>query len=926
MDSFNFDHQVLVFTETWLNDNFLNTEILCNNFNIFRRDRGSRNAGGGVLIAVAKELSSELIVIDPSCDIEFVAVSINLNFKRIFVTCSYIPPSSPQIIYMKHAEIIRTIASSSFAGDSVCCFGDFNLPSINWKYIPEEKYFLQIKQNSYFDEFFNILYDSCLFQINGISNIYGKILDLIFVNDVADCFISRSSPITSPEDSYHPTIKLNALIPSVVVKPSCNSSVKRFSFNLADYNTLIKLFIDTDWFGFFSCYPDVHQMAAAFYNKVYSFMDVCIPKKRIKQFSGPPWNNKLLARAKNKKNNLYKIFKKSGSLADYRKYSLSRASYITLNKLSYNNYINSMRYNFKRHPKMFFKFVNSKKKTTGFPSSMKFEQNESNDDITISNLFADFFSTTYSDAPYNFLADYPYKITANQSISISTINISTIANELKHLKFSHDSGPDNIPSSILIKCADAFALPLSLLFNTSINTGQFPDAWKDSFIVPLFKSGNKSDIANYRGIAKLSIIPKIFEKIITDNLCYQASNLISPYQHGFQKCCSTTTNLLQLVTVIFSGFINQQQTDVIYTDFSKAFDKVNHLLLKKKLSLLGFTELCVKWIYSYLTNRKQTVRFNNVYSKSIDVLSGVPQGSHLGPLLFSLFINDLPDVICSSHILMYADDVKLFLSYRHSSDQMCLQNDLNAFHTWCKINLMELNLRKCKFMRFSRKTLIPARYVFDDYPLEAVDTILDLGILLDVKLNFIAHITMTVNKARAVLGFVKRWSKEFNDPYVAKSLYTSLVRPILEYGSIIWDPLYKIHSDAIESVQKQFLLFCLRGLNFNPMDLPSYQARLALIKLPSLKSRRTTLNITMLFKIITGEINSGFLINNITFNVPQRPSRYFSPLSVQFCRSNYANSNPLWRMCNEFNKFYRFIDFSLSSITIKNNIIIYLNF
>ena len=156
-------------------------------------------------------------------------------------------------------------------------------------------------------------------------------------------------------------------------------------------------------------------------------------------------------------------------------------------------------------------------------------------------------------------------------------------------------------------------------------------------------------------------------------------------------------------------------------------------------------------------------------------------------------------------------------------------------------------------------------------------------------------------------------------------LYTSLVRPILEYGSIIWEPLYKKYSDVIESVQKQFLMFCLRGLNFNPTSLPSYSARLALIKLPTLKSRRTMLNISFIFNVITGDIGSSFLIHNITFNVPQRPSRHFSPLSIQFFRSNYAGADPIRRMCKEFNKLYMLIDFSSSNNVIKNNVIIYLN-
>ena len=150
-------------------------------------------------------------------------------------------------------------------------------------------------------------------------------------------------------------------------------------------------------------------------------------------------------------------------------------------------------------------------------------------------------------------------------------------------------------------------------------------------------------------------------------------------------------------------------------------------------------------------------------------------------------------------------------------------------------------------------------YTINGIKLELVQTFNDLGVLLDMKLNFRDHISKTVNKASGMMGFIKRWAKEFSDPYTTKLLYTSLVRPILEYGSVVWDPSYKVYSDKIESVQKQFLLFCLRGLGWNPnIPLPSYKSRLALIKLPSLYSRRNMLNISFLLNLFEGNVQSEY--------------------------------------------------------------------
>ena len=297
--------------------------------------------------------------------------------------------------------------------------------------------------------------------------------------------------------------------------------------------------------------------------------------------------------------------------------------------------------------------------------------------------------------------------------------------------------------------------------------------------IPLFKSGSKSLISNYRGIAKLNTIPKLFEKIIYDMLSHQISSILSPKQHGFRKSFSTITNILELTTRVNEGFVNQQQTDVIYTDFSKAFDKVNHNLLLYKLDKIGFSSALHGWISSYLKGRSQIVKYQNTCSKVINVTSGVPQGSHLGPLLFTLFINDLPSILKHSNILMYADDVKLFLSFNISYQQSLLQADLNNLATWCNLNLMHLNVKKCKYMIFSRTNPNIATYTLNDDVLEQVDTFNDLGILLDRKLDFRSHIYNTVNKAMGIFGFIKRWSKEFNDPYTTKKLFTTFANCVM---------------------------------------------------------------------------------------------------------------------------------------------------
>lgn len=192
------------------------------------------------------------------------------------------------------------------------------------------------------------------------------------------------------------------------------------------------------------------------------------------------------------------------------------------------------------------------------------------------------------------------------------------------------------------------------------------------------------------------------------------------------------------------------------------------------------------------------------------MLSGVPQGSHIGPLLFLLFINDIGKNLLYSKILIFADDFKLFYSFSNPNGYLFLQDDIDRAFEWCSLNGMELNIKKCKVMSYSRrKNPIVSSYFIDECLLDRVDTFNDLGVLFDVKLSFNSHIDVITSKARSRLGLIKRFSKELNDPYISKTLYCALVRPILEYCSCVWCPKYDVSINKIESVQKQFLLFVL---------------------------------------------------------------------------------------------------------------------
>lgn len=893
-------YDVIAFTETWLNPDIFDSEIFCSDFDVYRNDR-LNNRGGGVLIAVHCSIPSECFVLSNDIYVEFICVRLSFKNKFIYITCSYIPPKSDISVYLKHANLIGEVESKLTTNDFIVTLGDFNIPSVNWIFCPDVGRLMPFSISNDLNTFFDFLFDLCLFQFNNIPNIKNRFLDLVFSNFPNIC-VSRSLAFVTPEDNYHPTLLICFDITDYSAIPYSNDSVKSFNFGRANFDQLKSSLLMTEWQDIDD---DLDCCVSKFYDILFSAFSISVPIRKNKPaISGPVWFTKELRRVRNVKGRLFRKYKENSSSVNYMKYSVARNSYNVLNQRCYSAYLVRMKESFRVNPKSFYNFVNSKRKVSGFPASMKFEGVESSDKLGIANLFANFFQKTYSSD--NALSSvYPYNIDVFNIVSDLTITSDEILKGLRNLKFSNCPGPDGIPSSILRSCADELHIPLMKFFNYSLKTGYFPSCWKESFIIPLHKNGNRRCVENYRGIAKLSVIPKLFEKIVTNRLIHMVGSLISPHQHGFVKGRSVTTNLMELTCHIFDAFSRGCQMDVIYTDFSKAFDTLNHELLLYKLNCLGFPSKLLSWILSYLRSRTQRVMFKNQTSKKISVTSGVPQGSHLGPILFVLYLNDLPSILKFSRILMYADDVKLFLPLNSNSDCNLLQIDLGKLSDWCNVNGMSLNLKKCKKLSFYRSNPIHNDYLIGSYKLENVLSFNDLGVLLDHRLNFNLHINSCVNRAKSLLGFMKRWSREFDDPYVTKNLFISLVRPVLEYASVIWSPNYGCHINSLESVQRQFLLFALRGLGWNVTDrLPPYESRLQLINLPPLWKRRLMLGVTFAVKLINGEIHSSLLLMNINFNVPSRVTRNYIPLRTAFSRHNYEEFNPLRSICSQFNEFY----------------------
>jgi hypothetical protein len=298
------------------------------------------------------------------------------------------------------------------------------------------------------------------------------------------------------------------------------------------------------------------------------------------------------------------------------------------------------------------------------------------------------------------------------------------------------------------------------------------------------------------------------------------NNIFSNKQFGFIPGRSTVLQLLKVLDMWTSQLERGGQIDVIYTDFEKAFDKVPHKRLLSKLASYGISSDLLKWIEGFLCNRVSRVRINGHQSEWKPVISGIPQGSVLGPLLFAIFINDLPSHCSLSDIFLFADDAKMFKHILSSEDSVVLNSSCQNLYDWCEQWLMKLNINKCKVLSVGHRVDTDFKYGFNIanvgfVELEHVDVMLDLGVMVDTELSYKQHITSKINKAYQMIGILNR-----NFKHLSKSsfmlLYKCLIRSTLEYANTVWNPYRISLIEDLEKVQKRAtkLVKCCKNMNY----------------------------------------------------------------------------------------------------------------
>lgn len=917
----NFD--VIILIETGLNEAINSTQLFGSNYNVYRCDRSHINSSksrfGGVLIAVHHRFISSSVVATSGETIEQVCVSTRIGSKRLLLCAIYVPPdkSKDLSVLNGHIESIQELCNSGSDSDCLLVCGDYNQPGISWSWAdgeirPVNSVPLPVASSFLIDgmDFHN------LHQRNLERNHLGRILDLFFCHTDFPVEISRSVSPLLPVDLHHPPLVV--CLPSLVDDGALllNASDElALDYSKIDFDVLMDFLSVTDWDLLFDGL-NADEMAETLCAVLNNWMDTNVPIRR--PAVSPAWSTALLRKLKRKRNASQRRLRRYRSLANKRSFHLACNEYRNLNSSLYKSYVLRVQTNLRRNPKSFWSYVNSKRKNSTMPASVFFNDVESSIGGEKCELFAAHFSSVFaaesitSTELVSAVSDVPSNL-----VDINTFEITPVmvTNAAKKMKCTFSPGPDGIPSAVYCRTIGALVEPLCRIFNKSFVESKFPAIWKESFMVPVHKKGDKRDVKNYRGITNLSAASKLFEIIVSGFILEHTKCYISSDQHGFMPGRSVTTNLLDFTTTCFEQLENGAQIDVIYTDLKAAFDTINHDIMLAKLSKLGASDRLTSWLCSYLTDRSLRVKLDSSTSSYFTNSSGVPQGSNLGPLLFVLYINDALLLLGDGCKLAYADDLKLYFVVRTAEDCIRLQSVLDLFVDWCRRNKLTLSIPKCMVMSYYRiRQPIVFDYAINGVVLQRTDQFSDLGVLLDHKLTFNLHRSALITKANRQLGFVSKISKDFIDPHCLKALYCSLVRPILENASLVWFPHQLTWSLRIESVQRKFIRIALRNLPWrDPQNLPPYSDRCNLLSLDTLECRRKNQQAVFVAKLLNGEVDCSRLLSLLDIRVPPRTLRSGTLLQPRYHRTAFGYNEPLTTMMRTFTAVEELFEFGESS-------------
>ena len=679
---------------------------------------------------------------------------------NLTITAVYRPPSA------RHPSTELLCQLFNNPPENSMFFGDFNFPTINWGTLqadrPRESF-----MNSTIDNGFKQLIDFP-------THVQGNILDLTFTNKPETILYIES--FGNLGNSDHSILSVDMLY-----KPKQKNSTELiYDYKNGDMDALKNPLNTIPWEEDLRSL-DTEETWNYLKVRISTSLDLFIPKVPRRNVNKPQWMTKMVRRLIRKKQRHYNTY--MDTRTEFHKDQFRQTEKLCKKAVrsAKRKFESIIAKNCNKRP--FNAYIKSRTKSRDNVGQLKVSGIFITDNAGMATLVNNVFSSVFSNEN---LANFPDCPPLSQNHTITSVKFTpqAVCRKISKLKISSSSGPDGISSRFLADHKETMSTALSVLFTKSMESGVVPADWKTANVTPIFKKGSKSDPGNYRPISLTSIPCKIMESIMRDEVVDHLLNtqLIKSSQHGFMANRAVTTNLLEFLETVTKHFDAGDPMDIIYLDFSKAFDKVPHQRLLRKMEALGVQGKLKDWVAAWLSNRKQRTVLNGACSDWADVISGVPQGSVLGPLLFVIFINDLDN--CTKHITVmkkFADDTKL--GNVASSAESCrkMQECLDQLITWTDQWCMEFNVKKCKVMHVGRGNG-EFQYTMNGTALQTCQQERDIGVLIS---NNLKPSTQCAEEARRANGILTQISRAFlyRDKKIFLQLYKQFVRCHLEFAT-----------------------------------------------------------------------------------------------------------------------------------------------